>query len=102
MRKKNTKLTFFPNDRLNNVMDVMMDSFINSGSFVNDLSFLWDMVLINKKNYSSITIFFFQSKVPYHSVAVLVNLFFKYCTMIGIACAVNFFDVSNRLARLER
>lgn len=47
--QKKKELTFFLNDRLNNVMNMMVDSFIHSGSHVDDGSFLVNMKLTKKK-----------------------------------------------------
>ena len=81
----------------------MVNSLLNSGSLVNNRSFIFDMRLIKKVNVS--TYIFLKKKKKqewaYQSVAVSVNLFLERSTIFGVACGVNFFDLSGLRANLE-
>ena len=46
--RKQKKQTFFLNDRLDDVVDVMVDNFVHHGFFVNNRSLRVEMDLVNK------------------------------------------------------
>ena len=97
--KKSTPTLFF-NDGLNDVMDVMVDSLVNGGSFVDDRSFLFSMRL----NFVTLPVSskkFIKTVYPYQTVGVLENLLLEYSTIFGLV-GVNFFDMSYRVNLEEK
>ena len=80
-------------------MDVVVNSLLNSGALVNNRSLMWDMRLIKKLIVST---YYIKKNETYQSVAVPVNLFLKCSTIFGVACGVNFFDLSSPRANLKK